>query len=286
MKAIDNHCHPSTQPFADTFGPYLKALEKYWKSSFRVRTEEEMVREIVEADAKALVVALDAETATGLPKTSNDYVASLVKKYPEAFAGAWGSVDPWKGKKAVKEAERAIKELGLLGLKFHPTIQQFYPNDPRFYPLWGKMEEMGSAVQVHLGTTGMGAGTPGGMGEKLKYTAPIPYLDDVAGDFPGLTIIGLHPAFPWTDEMTAITIHKSNVFWDLSGWAPKYLPASLKKDINSRLQDKVVFGTDYPSISFTRLFEEWEAEGYKKEVLEKLYYKNIRRILRLPELGK
>jgi uncharacterized protein len=281
MKAIDVHCHPSTQPFYENMKPYIAALEKYWKESFKVRTEEEMIQEFEEADVQVLLVALDSETVTGLPKTSNDYIADLVKKYPDTVIGGWGSVDPWKGDLAIYEAERAIKELGLIGFKFHQILQRFYPNDPRFNPLWKKLVELKCPVQFHMGTTGMGAGVAGGMGEQLNYAKPIPYLDDLAANFPHLTVIGLHPSFPWTDEMKAIVLHKANVYWDLSGWAPKYFDESLKRDINSRLKDKVLFGSDYPSISHKRLLKEWKENGHKEEILEKVFYKNAQRVLRL-----
>jgi len=265
----------------ENMAPYLDALEKYWKESFQIRSEEEMVKEFKEAGVQVLLVALDAETATGLPKVPNEYIASLVKKYPETIPAGWGSVDPWKGEIAIKEAEKAINQLGLIGLKFHPIIQRFFPNDKRFYPLWEKLSEIKCPIQLHVGTTGMGAGLPGGMGEHLKYTKPIPFIDDLAADFPDLTIIGLHPAYPWTDEMTSVVIHKANVFWDLSGWAPKYFPPSLIHDINSRLQDKILFGSDYPSISHKRLIKEWKENGHKEEILEKVFYKNAQRILGL-----
>jgi len=281
MQAIDVHAHPSTHVFETTFKPYVDALERYWKESFRVRTEEEMIQEFKDADVRVVLVGLDCETCTGLPKTSNDYIAEMVKKYPDTIAGGFGSVDPWKGDMALIEAERAVKELGLIGFKFHQILQKFYPNDRRFYPLWEKLTELKVVVQFHMGTTGMGAGMPGGMGEHIKYAAPIPYLDDLAADFPDLTIIGLHPAFPWTDEMAAVVLHKANVYWDLSGWAPKYFPSSLIKDIDSRLQDKILFGSDYPSISHARLLREWKANGHKDAVLEKVFYKNAQRILRL-----
>lgn len=282
MQVIDVHAHPTTDAFCKTFKPYVEALERYWKSSFRVRTEEEMVQEFLDAGVQVFMVGFDAETVTGLPRTSNDYIASLVKKYPDTIIGGFGSVDPWKGELALIEAERAVKELGLIGLKFHQIMQKFYPNDQRFYPLWEKLSELKAVVQFHMGTTGMGAGTPGGMGEHLKYAAPIPYIDDVAADFPDLTIIVLHPAVPWTDEMTAVVVHKANVFWDLSGWAPKYFPESLKKDIGSRLQDKILFGSDYPSIAHKRLLDEWKSNGHTDSVLEKVFYKNAQRALRLP----
>lgn len=281
MRVIDVHCHPSTSQFYKTMRPYIEPLEKYWKESFRVRTEEAMIQEFVDAGVQVLLIALDAETATGLPRTSNEYIAGLVKKYPDTVIQGWGSVDPWKGKQAIYDAEKAIKELGLIGLKFHQIVQRFHPNDKRFYPLWEKLSELQCPVQFHMGTTGMGAGTPGGLGEQLDFARPIPYVDDIAADFPNLTIIGLHPAFPWTDEMKAVVLHKANVFWDLSGWAPKYYPESLIRDINTRLKDKVLFGTDYPSISHERMIKEWKDNGHSEEILEKVFYKNAQRILGL-----
>jgi predicted TIM-barrel fold metal-dependent hydrolase len=78
-----------------------------------------------------------------------------------------------------------------------------------------------------------------------------------------------------------MAIHKPNIFFDLSGYAPKYFPEVFKKEIRSRLQDRVMFALDYPILPFARLFSEWEAEGYSAEILEKVYYKNAIRILDL-----
>ena len=140
---------------------------------------------------------------------------------------------------------------------------------------------MGCAVMFHMGTTGYGVGMPGGMGIKLKYARPIPYLDDVAADFPRLKIIGAHPAWPWQEEMLAIVVHKSNVFIDLSGWSPKYFPESLKREVNGRLQDRAMFGSDHPFIPLERWLADFEREGYKPEVVEKVLYKNAQSILGL-----
>ena len=80
---------------------------------------------------------------------------------------------------------------------------------------------------IDVGTTGMGAGMPGGMGAMLRHAHPSA-IDELAADFPDLTIVAAHPGWPWVDEMTAVALHKGNVFWELSGWAPKYFPAQLK----------------------------------------------------------
>jgi hypothetical protein len=179
------------------------------------------------------------------------------------------------------EAERCIKELGMMGIKFQGTAQAFFPNDRRFYPLWEKCVELGVPIQLHTGTTGLGAGMPGGGGIKLKYTRPIPYIDDVAADFPDLKIICLHPSYPWQDEAIAMAIHKPNICFDLSGWAPKYFPEALKREIKSRLKDRVMFGSDYPLFPYETLFTAWKEENYPEDIMERIYYKNAIRILDL-----
>jgi predicted TIM-barrel fold metal-dependent hydrolase len=280
MVAIDVHAHLSTAPYMyeKRYGKEVAdALKVYYRVKEVIRTEEEMAKEFVDLGIKALIVGWDSETVTGLPPVSNDYVAKVAKDYPEAFLGAWAMIDPWKGKAAIKELERCIKDLGMFGLKFQPVAQAFFPNDKRFYPLYEKCVELKIPVSFHTGTTGLGAGLPGGAGYRLKYTRPI-YLDDVAADFPELTIIAIHPSWPWQDEMIAILVHKANVYNDLSGWAPKYFSDSLKREINGRLQDKFLFGSDYPEIPPKRWLDEFRSGGYKQEVVEKVLYKNAQRI--------
>jgi predicted TIM-barrel fold metal-dependent hydrolase len=178
--------------------------------------------------------------------------------------------------------ERAIKELGLIGAKFHPGIQAFYPNNAQFYPLYEKIAELGVPALFHTGTNGLGAGTPGGMGVKLDFSRPI-YLDHVAADFPRLTIIGAHPAWPWHEEMLAIIGHKSNVFMDLSGWSPKYIPKQIMDEARGRLQDRILFGSDYPFITPSRWLADFEAlEGFSPDVTRKILHDNAARLLKMP----
>ncbi len=260
MKAIDMHVHLGIGPSSMVNVPEL--VELYRRN-----------------DVLAVPIAWDEETRTGRAALDNDLLAKHVKENADVFVSGWGCVDPWKGALAVDEAERVVKELGLLGLKFQQAAQAFYPNDRRFYPLWEKMAELKAPVLFHLGTTGYGANQPGGAGIHLKYTEPIPYLDDVAADFPDLTIVGAHPAWPWQEQMLAIVVHKTNVYMDISGWSPKYFPESLKREVNGRLQDRVMFGSDHPFIPLERWLADFESEGYKPEVVEKVLYKNAQRIL-------
>ena len=231
-------------------------------------------------DIHGIIFSVDTETSTGEPPDTNDYVASIVNKHPQQFTG-FASVDPWKGRASVIELERSVEELGLKGLKLHPIHQSFFPNDTHFYPLYEKAAELGVPVLFHTGFAGAGAGLPGGAGLKLKYSAPIPYIDDVAADFPQLTIIMAHPAWPWTEEQIAVSLHKANVFLDLSGWLPRYIPETLIREVNTRLQDKVLFGSDYPYIEPDRWLQDMENLSLRDDVRPKMLLENSRRALKL-----
>lgn len=280
MRAIDVHLHPSTPPMEKTLGKYRAEMLKYYRRTTPTRSDEEMAADYRAMDIVGIPVAFDAETATGEPPCTNDYVASLTKNFPDVFIAAFASVDPLKGEVAAVEAVRAVKELGMMGVKFAPIIQGFALNDRRFYPLWETIQGLGVPVQVHMGTTGLGAGSPGGLGIKLEYGRAIPYLDDFAADFPGLQIIACHPGWPWHDELIAVLLHKANVVSELSGWMPKYFPPTLVHEIGGRLQDKVMFGSDYPALSPQRWLDEF-ADMFPAPVQDKVFRDNARRILGL-----
>jgi len=275
------HVHPGTREYlVEGGGKYMADAMRYFHKHGEPVSIEEMANVYQKADMMAVLLAWDAETHTGLPAVTNDFVAGVVKRYPETFIG-FASIDPWKGKMAIQELERAVKSLGLKGLKCHPIAQAFYPNDRRFYPLWETCAGLKIPLLLHTGTTGVGAGVPGGNGLKLDYGRPIPYIDDVAADFPNLTIIGAHPSWPWQEEMLAIAVHKTNVYIDLSGWSPKYFPPSLVKYANTLLQDRVLFGSDYPFLTPERWVADFEKAGFKPEVHEKIMLLNAKKLLKL-----
>lgn len=280
-KAIDMHVHlPTAQFLQHSIKPYVAPAEAFFRSKVTVRQMDEVAGIYDELDIIAVLLAWDAETATGLPRLPNEEVSEFVKRFPDQFVG-FASVDPWKGKWAIDEMTRSVTELGLIGAKFHPGIQAFYPNDPRFYPLYERISELGVPALFHTGTNGLGAGTPGGMGIKMDYSRPI-YLDAVAADFPELTIIGAHPAWPWHEEMLAIIQHKSNVFMDLSGWSPKYIPKIIMDEARARLQDRMLFGSDFPFLTPERWLRDFDAlEGFTPEVRRKILHDNAARVLKI-----
>jgi uncharacterized protein len=277
VRAIDVHVHPSTEEGLAAWGPLLEATETYFRTKIATRAVDEMADEFRRDDVLAVLLGWDAETATGVPPLTNDAVAACVERHPDAFLGFAG-VDPWKGKAAVAELRRAVTDLGLKGLKVHPSAQAFAPNDPRHYPLWEAAAELGVPVLFHTGTTGLGAGIPGGGGVKLGFSRPI-FLDDVAADFPELTIVGAHPSWPWQDEMLAVAQHKANLWIDLSGWSPRKWAPELTAAVLGPLQDRALFGTDYPFITFTKWLDAFRSHGPSPEVEEKVLRGNATRLL-------
>jgi predicted TIM-barrel fold metal-dependent hydrolase len=278
MRGIDVHVHVPEPP-DDPAALERQRMSAYFKSGKMPQSPDEMYETYKALDLMAVIFAIDAETRSGDRYVGNDYVAGVVNRYPDQFVG-FASVDPWKGAMAVRELERAVRELGLRGLKLHPTIQAFFPNDPRFYPLWEKCSELEIPVVFHTGQTGVGAGSPGGGGFKLKYSQPL-LVDDVAADFPHLTIILAHPSVPWQEEQLSIALHKQNVYIDLSGWSPKYFRPVLTQYVTTILQDKVLFGSDYPAIQPDRWLRDLEMIEMKEEVRQKILLDNARRLLKL-----
>jgi predicted TIM-barrel fold metal-dependent hydrolase len=278
MRAIDVHVHVPAPPDHPSTKE-KEGMAGYFGAGQIPNTPQEMYEKYKALDILAVIFDIDAETTSGQPYVGNDYVASIVQKYPDQFIG-FASVDPWKGALAIKELERSVKELGLRGLKLHPTTQAFMPNDPRFYPLWQKASDLHIPVLFHTGQTGVGSGTPGGGGYKLKYAHPL-LLDDIAADFPELTIVMAHPAVPWQEEQLAVALHKGNVFIDLSGWSPKYFRPILVQYIASILKDKVLFGSDYPVLQPERWLKDFENLELKDEVRQKILLENAKRVLGL-----
>jgi len=173
---------------------------------------------------------------------------------------------------------RGLAVFGVKGFKFHPTMQGFYPNDRMAYPLYEAINDGGAIALFHTGQTGVGSGMPGGMGMRLKYSNPM-YMDDVAADFPDLKIILAHPSFPWQEEALSVATHKPNVYIDLSGWSPKYFPPILVRYINSILQDKMLFGSDWPVITPDRWLSDFSKLEIRDEIRPKVLKANARRIL-------
>jgi predicted TIM-barrel fold metal-dependent hydrolase len=246
--AIDTHAHQPTDLFLREAGGEMMAdAARRFGTDLDPSTYEEMVAEYREAGVgRAVLLGWDAETNTGNPPVPNEHVAEVRDRYPDFFVG-FASVDPL-GDDAPAAARRAVEDLELSGFKFQQIAQGFDPSDPDHEALFATIEELGVPVVFHGGSSTLGAGAPGGRGLQLKYGDPM-LIDDLAARHPDLQVLIAHPAFPWEREQLAICQQKGNVYMDLSGWLPEYVDEQVLQYAGSLLQDKVMFGTDYPMIA-------------------------------------
>ena len=280
--AIDVHIHADADSCACTGAArrFRDAANRYFHSGVKEESIGQTAEKYRSYGMMAVLLAVDSSSGMGIPPVTNDFVAGAVRDDPDVFIG-FASVDPWAGKQAVNEVKRAVEELGLKGFKFHPATQAFYPNEARFYPIYEAIAGYGLPMLIHTGTTGVGARLPGGGGIKLGGCRPIPYMDDVAADFPDTPMILAHPSWPWQEEALAMAVHKANVYIDLSGWSPKYFSPSLVHYANTMIPDKVLFGTDYPLITPERWLRDFEAAPFRDEVRGKILFDNANRLLNL-----
>jgi predicted TIM-barrel fold metal-dependent hydrolase len=279
MRAIDFHVHLPTPDWLDgSMAGYVEAAEAYFRSPVRRLSLPDLAETYRQLETMAVLLAWDAETATGRPRVPNETVAAACRDYPDVFTGL-GSVDPHKGEAAVAEVAN-IAALGLRGVKFHPSLQAFAPDDESYWPVFAACERHGLLALFHTGTSGIGARQPGGQGIALDYARPI-RLDTVAAAHPGLTVVAAHFGWPWHMELVAMALHKTNVYIDISGWAPRRIPPELISELRGRLADQFVWGSDFPFLAPQRCLTELDALGLPDEVLAKVRYQNAARILRL-----
>ena len=258
----------------------MVASAKYFKSDDdRAPSLERIAGIYRELNMAAVVFTVDSATFTGHPALSSEDICDAAREHADVLI-PFGSVDPLRGAGAVAQARRLVSEHGARGFKFHPSLQGFAPNDERFYPLWEEIQALGVPALFHTGQTGIGAGLPGGRGIKLRLSDPM-LIDDVAADFPSLNVILAHPSVPWADSAISMATHKANVFIDLSGWSPRYFPPNLVRNANSLLQDKVLFGTDFPLLTAERWLRDFEALDIKPDVRPKILKDNAARLLGL-----
>jgi uncharacterized protein len=278
VRAIDFHVHLPTPDWLDgSMAGYVEAAEAYFRSRVERQSLESLAGKYRALDAMAVLLAWDAETATGRPRVPNATVAAAVRAHPDAFTGI-GSVDPHKESAVDEVAE--IAALGLRGVKFHPSLQAFAPDDERFWPVFAACESHGLLALFHTGTSGIGARQPGGQGIRIDYSHPLK-LDSVAAAFPRLTVVAAHFGWPWHMDLLAMALHKTNVYVDISGWSPRRIPAEVTREMKGRLADQFLWGSDFPFIAPERCLSELGELGLDSPAL---LHDNAARVLGLPAL--
>ena len=233
-------------------------------------TAEQFVQMMDEAGVGR--VMLSAWHRPGKWVISNDTVAAMVRQFPQRLVGV-AAVNLEKPVEAVHELERAVKELGFKALRVVPWLWNRPPNDKFYFPLYVKCIELDIPFCTQVGHTGPLMPSETGR--------PVPYLDEVALTFPELRIVAGHIGHPWTDEMIGVAWKHENVFIDTSAYLPRYYPQQLVHYMKTYGQDKVLFGTNFPQLSFTKCVQQVHAMNLPEEIQAKFLSANARRVFQL-----
>ncbi|MBX6752124.1 MAG: amidohydrolase [Micromonosporaceae bacterium] len=281
IEAIDVHVHIEVDARGHASLPdeLVAAASKYFKTDGPRPTIDAIAEYYRARRMAAVVFTVDARTHLNHEPISSIEIARAAADHSDVLI-PFGSVDPRTGPAALDLAARLIEDEGVRGFKFHPTVQGFDPSDETYHPLWDLLQAKRVPALFHTGQTGIGAGLPGGYGLRLGLSNPM-LLDPVAATFPELQIIMAHPSVPWQDEALSVATHKPNTWIDLSGWRPKYFPATLVQYANSILKHRVLFGTDFPLLTPDRWRSDAEGTGLKPEVMPGIVKDNAARLLGL-----
>ena len=203
---------------------------------------------------------------------SNDEVAAVVSAQPERLIGV-ASVNLEAPMEAVRELRRCVRDLGMCALRILPWLWRRPPNDRYYYPLYAECIELGIPFCLQVGHAGpLRPSEPG---------RPIPYLDEVAVDFPELVIVGGHIGYPWTDEMISLATKYDNVYIDTSAYKPSKYPPSLVAFMRGHGRKKVLFGSNFPMISPAACLAELHLLELDDEGKQLFLHANARRIFKL-----
>jgi len=273
---VDVHVHPPTEEFIKALGPLFEPTIKYFRADFKVKNFKEFAEDLrSQGITKAFLLPLTSSIKS-LGRITNEHIAEICNSDPDLFIG-FASFD-LKGD-FVSELKYAINNLGLKGIKIHPQLQLIRPDDEKISKVFEIADENKLPVIIHTGITGIGAGVKGGGGLPLELGKPI-YIDNLAIKYPNVNFIIAHFGWPWYEEALAVAYHKGNVFIDISGWSPKYIPQIVIKYMDSLLQDKFLFGSDYPMLKPSRILNELKMLNLKNETLNKILYENAKKIVK------
>jgi uncharacterized protein len=201
----------------------------------------------------------------------NETVAQVCRKYPDSFVGLAGARADRGVTPAVKDLRKAFEEYGFAGLNMSPYLTGVYATDARNFPLYSLCEEMGKCVVIH-------SSAHYNPGSALDLSDPM-QIDKLAVQFPELKLVITHGGYGFGDLGPTIANRHKNVFIDYTAIHPAVLPPWTIKWMNTQLRDKIIFGTNYPCLTFD-IIEEWK-KVIKPQNQPLFFYENAARVLGL-----
>lgn len=256
----------------------LARQESIWKTKGRYYSEQEMM-DVMRANRVRVILDLAwvRKLAIEEMREYHDYAFDVARKNRDVIFGHWLQFEPQRRDESLDEFRRARDaDAGFVGFAVSGQSTGVPASDPLWYPFYERAIETKTPVMIMVGLTGIGQRVPGGYGIVLDNGHPR-HVDIAAARYPELRVLAARPAYPWQEEMLAVVLHKANVSYELHGWGPKHFSDSLKREIPGRLQDRVMFGCDFPVLEYSKVVADWRSLGYSEDVLEKALFRNAER---------
>lgn len=259
----------------DTFKAQVRLDKRFWGGMPVSQYLRKMDRAGIE---RSLLIAVRAGdlNVRGSFELPVDRVAKVCARWPDRFSGLAG-VDPYRGMKGLAELTHAVRDLGFVGAHLYPHWFGLAPDHAKYYPYYAKCAELGVPIMMQVGHNLVYSRE-----RRLPSVARPITLDQVAIDFPELTLIGIHIGVPWTDEMISMCWKHENVFTAGDAYAPKHWPASYVHYLNTYGRSKVLFGTDWPVIDPERAMRDVKELALRPESEKALLRDNALRVFKLP----
>lgn len=278
---IDFHTHPLlVREMVERYPELAKAARETYFIGNNFQPLETFHLELDLAGLeKAVVLPMDATTAAGATVWTNQQIAELCRMSAR-FIG-FASVDPHQ-QDAPERLKRAVRDLGLRGLKLNPPMQGFFPDDRLAYPVYEAARDLGIPILFH-------AGMSWEPGSRLQYGYPLRF-ENVAADFPKLRIVLAHLAWPWVLEAVALALKYPNVYLDTSALYfdnPRdFLKFAMTHQVpltvfERSLRRQLVFGSNYPRVEIKNMAAAIDSLGFSEECLDLIFRGNAETLLGL-----
>lgn len=272
-KIIDFRCRPNTTEYLSVISGSIgtHVIRRLGLPTPMPGTIEEWMKGL---DSNGVELAVFTGRQSGSTESfdiDNNYVAQVVKRFPKRVIGFAG-IDPMRGPESVRGIEHAVAQLGLRGIALDPFGSAVQANDRRLYPVYAKCAELDVPVVITCGPLPF-------PGPRLDY-GDVRCVDDVACDFPGLSIMINHTGWPWVAETIAIAFRHDNVYINTSLYA--HLPGGhlFAEAANTILPERIIFASGFPVSPIETALERLQTLPFTPAALEAVLYGNAHRLLR------
>jgi predicted TIM-barrel fold metal-dependent hydrolase len=242
----------------------VRVAEDYFDRSseiFKDISVEQLIDDMDRAGVEKYIITTNAEDP-------DRRIMDFPQRHPERFALSL-SMDPQRGMRALRALESMVRNEPVVLARITPFMINLPPDDRVYYPVYAKCIDLDLPIAINTGIPG--PPMPG------KCQDPM-YLDEVCVFFPELKLVMAHGADPWWDVAIRLMIKYRNLYLQTSAYAPRYFPPQLIHFMNTRGQDKIMFASDHPVLSFERCIKEAEQLDLREGVLDKFLYANAQRL--------